>query len=103
MSTAPSHINRPSDATLAAKAKRATAAAEKRAQSYAKTMLPGLHAERQREFAARAHRAKVPISQMPMCNATMPGTYRTGDGEVLQQPRPGSLHAFTLPSHGDRT
>lgn len=29
--------------------------------------------------------------------------YRTGDGEVLQHLRPGSMHAYTLPSRGFRT
>jgi hypothetical protein len=31
------------------------------------------------------------------------GTYRTGDGEVLQSPRPGSLDFLKWPSRGDRT
>jgi hypothetical protein len=31
-------------------------------------------------------------------NANRSGVYRTGDGDVPQPPRPGSLHAFTLPS-----
>lgn len=28
------------------------------------------------------------------------GPYRTGDGEVVAHPRPGSMHAYTLPSRG---
>lgn len=31
------------------------------------------------------------------------GTYSTGDGEVRQLQRPGSEHAYTLPSRGYRT
>ena len=97
--TKASHLNRPSDASAAAKA----AKAEKRTEDFRKAQLPGLIAERQREYKARLTRAKLPASQMPMCNATMPGSYSTGDGEVHQQLRPGSQHAFTLPSHGDQT
>lgn len=34
-------------------------------------------------------------------NSAMSGTYRTGDGDIFKQPvRPGSEHAFTLPSRG---
>lgn len=68
-----------------------------------KHLLPGLIEERRRELAARLKRVAKTSAEMPICNATTPGSYRTGDGEVLQQPRPGSLHAYTLPSHGDRT
>ena len=66
-------------------------------------MLPGLIKERQREFEARLTRVQAPSSQVRMCNATMPGSYRTGDGEVRQAQRPGSGVASGLPSHGDRT
>lgn len=31
------------------------------------------------------------------------GSYQPGDGEVLQLQRPGSAHAYTLPSRGYRT
>lgn len=68
-----------------------------------KHLLPGLIQEREREFLARLRRVAKSPSEVPICNATTPGTYRTGDGEVTQSPRPGSLSAFTLPSHGDRT
>ncbi len=98
-----SHLVRPSDATVTAATKRQAALAEKRAEDYRKALLPGLVAERQREFKARLKRALAPASKVRMCNATMNGTYCTGDGEVVQQPRPGSMHAFTLPSRGDRT
>ena len=36
-----------------------------------------------------------------ICNAAMKDTtYVPGDGEVVQEPRPGSMHAYTLPSRG---
>lgn len=101
--TKAAHLNRPSDANASAAQKRATARQEKRGADYNRSMLPALVKEREREYQARLLRAKVPHSVVPMCNSTMPGTYRTGDGEVLQHPRLGSLRAFTLPSHGDRT
>lgn len=95
MTKAP-HLTRPSDATLAAQA----AKADKRAASYSKSLLPALIKEREREFDARMARLALPASQVRMCNATQPGTYRTGDGEVLQATRPGSAQAYTLPSRG---
>lgn len=101
--TRAAHLVRPSEAAQATAVKRATARDEKRTADFNKALLPGLVAERKREQEARLIRAKLPSSQVPMCNATMPGRYRTGDGEVLQQPRPGSMHAFTLPSYGDKT
>lgn len=73
------------------------------AQRGAHTMLPGLVQERERMYQERvSNRGNyVPVR---LCNASMRGTtYRTGDGEVLQEPRPGSLHAYTLPSRGYRT
>ena len=93
------HVRRPSDASAAAK----LAKADKRAAAHNKTLLPALAKERQREFAARLTRAQVPSSLVKMCNATMPGSYRTGDGEVRQAERPGSRAAYGLPSYGDRT
>jgi hypothetical protein len=69
-----------------------------------KHLLPALIREREKELKAREKRLQVAPENMRMCNATMlDTTYRTGDGEVLQHPRPASLHAFTLPSFGDRT
>lgn len=36
-----------------------------------------------------------------ICNAAKRNTtYRTGDGEVIQQVRPGSMRAYGLPSRG---
>ena len=29
--------------------------------------------------------------------------YKVSDGDTIQHPRPGSMHAYTLPSHGNRT
>lgn len=114
------HVRRPSDASAAAKAakadKRAAEAARRNgwnslstSTGTAKTihkdgvMLPALAKERQREFEARLTRVQAPSAQVRMCNATMPGSYRTGDGEVRQAERPGSGVAYGLPSHGDRT
>ena len=65
--------------------------------------LPGLIKERQREFEARLTRVQAPSSQVRMCNATMPGSYRTGDGDVRQAERPGSGVAYGLPSRGTGT
>lgn len=46
----------------------------------------------------------VHLDDSRICNASMRDTtYRTGDGEVIQQPRLGSLRAFTLPSRGFST
>lgn len=90
------HVRRPSDASAAAK----LAKADKRAADYNKTLLPALLKERQREFEARLTRAQVPSSLVKMCNATMPGSYRTGDGETPAAQRPGSQTAYSLPSRG---
>jgi hypothetical protein len=38
--------------------------------------------------------------QSPAVSFWNRATYRTGDGEVTQHVRPGSTHAFTLPSRG---
>lgn len=77
------------------------------AQRGAHTMLPGLIQERQRMFDERMraiNTTPVSLDDSRICNASMRDTtYRTGDGEVIQQPRPGSLHAFTLPSRGFST
>lgn len=36
-----------------------------------------------------------------ICNAAMKDTtYVPGDGEVVQELRPGAMHAYTLPSRG---
>lgn len=75
------------------------------AQRSASTLLPGLVQERQRMFDERMrNHSSASATPIKICNAGMGHTsYRTGDGEVIQQPRPGSLHAFTLPSRGNRT
>lgn len=96
MTTKATHLHRPSDQSAAI----AAAKSDKRDASYRKTLLPALVQERQREYQARLKRAMAPASKGPLCNTNTPGTYRTGDGETVQQPRPGSLHAFTLPSRG---
>lgn len=45
----------------------------------------------------------LPGQALPITNDwRRPDTYVTGDGEVLQQQRPGSERAFTLPSRGNR-
>jgi hypothetical protein len=100
--TKQAHLHRPSDKSMAVVTAKA-ARADKRDAAYKRLMLPGLVQERQREFDARMARLALPASQGYICNASAIGTYRTGDGEVLQAPRPGSLHAYTLPSRGDRT
>lgn len=52
------------------------------------------NARRAKELALQANTQRV-------CNAGMRGTtYRTGDGEVIQQVRPGSMRAYGLPSRG---
>jgi len=74
------------------------------AQRGAHTMLPGLVQERQRMYEERLSRATAEYLPDFICNAAMAHTtYRTGDGEMRQEPRPGSMHAFTLPSRGNRT
>jgi hypothetical protein len=75
------------------------------AQRGANTMLPGLIQERQRMFDEHMRNHSIAIAMpVKICTASMGHTsYRTGNGEVIQQLRPGSLHAFTLPSRGDRT
>lgn len=63
-------------------------------------LLPGAMLERQRMFDARLRKAQVPATGR-ICNAAMQHTtYRTGDGEVVQEVRPGAMHAYTLPSRG---
>jgi hypothetical protein len=61
---------------------------------------PGAKAARQRMFDERLRKAQAPASGR-ICNAAMKDTtYVPGDGEVVQEPRPGSMHAYTLPSRG---
>lgn len=63
-------------------------------------LMPGAMLERQRMFDERLRKAQTPADGR-VCNAAMQGTtYRTGDGEVVQQVRPGAMHAYTLPSRG---
>jgi homogentisate 1,2-dioxygenase len=82
------------------------ARAEKRAngqlpiQKMGFPMLPAFAAEQRRMFASRVNGASS-TSDTRICNASMKHTvYKTGDGEVLTVPRPGSLRAFGLPSRG---
>jgi hypothetical protein len=75
------------------------------AQRSASTLLPSPVQERQHmpDECMRDHSSALAMP-IKICTAGMGDTsYRTGDGEVIQQPRPGSLHAFTLPSRGNRT
>ena len=45
----------------------------------------------------------LPGQALPITNDwRRAGTYRSGDGEVIQLQRPGSERAFTLPSRGFR-
>lgn len=64
-------------------------------------ILPGLVAERERMFLERqrmlALQAELPTK---ICASTTKGTYRIGDGEVVQLVRPGSMLAYSLPSKG---
>lgn len=92
--------------------KRATKAEmqARRATAMTKTSLlyPGLVQERQRMFDERMATLNsdqpVPEITHRICNASMAHTtYRTGDGEVATVVRPGSMVAYSLPSHGDRT
>ena len=71
-------------------------------------LYPGLVQERQRMFDERMAKldadSPVPPIGHRICNASMAHTtYRTGDGEVASVVRPGSMVAYGLPSHGDRT
>lgn len=63
--------------------------------------LPALVQERERQFQERIHQLNTALSASRVCNAAMQHTtYRTGDGEVIQQVRPGSMRAYGLPSRG---
>lgn len=67
--------------------------------------LPGLIQERERMFNERMRALSRPPAEFRVCNATMPtdAPYRTGDGEVAQAVRPGSMDAYALKSVGGRT
>lgn len=70
--------------------------------------LPGLVKERHQMYQERldALHKKLDLTQpVRITNATVrnPEPYRTGDGDVGFCVRPGSMHAFTLPSRGNRT
>jgi len=63
-------------------------------------MMPTAKLARQRMFEERLRKVQTPSAQR-ICNAAMQHTtYRTGDGEVVQQVRPGAMHAYSLPSRG---
>jgi hypothetical protein len=63
-------------------------------------MMPTAKLARQRMFDERLRKVQTSSAQR-ICNAAMQHTtYRTGDGEVVQAERPGSMHAYTLPSRG---
>jgi hypothetical protein len=71
--------------------------------------LPGLHKERHQMYQERLEALHKKLELVPpvrITNATMRSTkpYATGDGDPFHQTaRPGSMHAFTLPSRGHRT
>lgn len=63
-------------------------------------LMPSTKLARQRMFEERLTKAQAP-AEGRICNAAMQHTtYQTGDGEVVQAERPGSMHAYTLPSRG---
>ena len=58
-----------------------------------KTLFPGGYTPRKRH----------PDEALPKTGDWKNSFYTVGDGDTIQHPRPGSMHAYTLPSHGDRT
>jgi hypothetical protein len=58
-----------------------------------KTSFPGGYTPRKRH----ANEA------MPQTGDWKNSVYKVGDGDTIQHPRPGSMHAYTLPSRGYRT
>jgi len=80
--------------------------AQTKAQKAHMSMMPGIVAERHRMYAERLAalgHAVAAAGTARICNAAVRETYRTGDGEVVQQVRPGSMVAYSLPSRGYRT
>ena len=104
-------MTRKQNPNTAGRKPRATKAemAERRAKAKDKphmSLLPGIVAERHRMYAERlaalGHQVAA-AGQARICNAAMRKPYATGDGEVVQQVRPGSMVAYSLPSRGYRT
>lgn len=48
-------------------------------------------------------RKRHPDEALPKTGDWKNSFYTVGDGDTVQHPRPGSMHAYTLPSHGNRT
>lgn len=65
--------------------------AEMKARRLAQRMPPGSHAH---------HVTPTVATGIRICNSSVQGIYRTGDGEVRQASRPASEVAYTLPSRG---
>lgn len=102
----PSQLQRAPRATKAEMAQRLADKKANAAQKVHTSMMPGIVAERQRMYAERlaALGQEVAAAGTPrICNAAMREPYRTGDGEVVQQVRPGSMTAYGLPSRGNAT
>lgn len=99
-----SNTTRKPRATKAEMAERRAKAAQQKVHM---SMMPGIVAERHRLYAERLAALGKEVADAGVariCNAAMRGKpYRTGDGEVVQQVRPGSMVAYGLPSRGNPT
>lgn len=66
--------------------------------------MPGAKSKPKREKTEKyVPRVRHPNEAVPRNGDWKTSTYKTGDGDIIQPPRPGSLHAYTLPSRGYRT